>query len=123
MLAKWWILNAVNLHRVNHGLRPLNLHEDNSIDAQRHAQYLLESGLIHRFYSHAHKNTEVAESIGFCRIDEPLKEHHIGRLVWELVEKDEHREHILNPDYTHLATDVAFDGENLVLVQRFSKIE
>lgn len=123
MFAKWWILNAVNAHRVKNGLMPLNLHEDNSVNAQKHAQYLLESGLIFKFYTNAHSNhSGDAESVGYTRINDPLREHHIGRLVWELAEKDEHREHILNPDYTHLAADVAFDGENLVLVQRFMRI-
>ena len=130
MYAKWWILKAVNAHRMMRGLPPLHIHEDNSRDAQRFAQYLLDSGLIFRFYFYAHELTNFranfqAESIGFMRLRESeLKQYHIDWLIWELVEREEegHTRHILRPDYTHLGADVAFDGMNLVLVQRFSRI-
>lgn len=128
---RYFILQRVNEIRGNYGRSPLQMHEENSNGAQKHAQYVLEEMLKwgeHRFHEIIHFNPFYygeysSENMGWSKGNASLEQHING--ILERFEKKRfegrHFDNMLN-SWSYMGVDVGYDSQSglLVLVQRFS---
>ncbi len=134
------ILYHVNAHRTHpkNNARPLILHDLNSYDAQKDAQYVLEEMLKCDFRNEgiaerrlkevSHKNryphNYCCELTDFIFNSNSL-DSQIQEMIWDfLSSKEGHRENLLNDYYTHAGVEIAHDNNtnSTVLTVRLSRI-
>jgi hypothetical protein len=131
------ILYHINNHRAYWGKNPLILHDLNSYNAQRDAQYVLGEMLKcdfrnkevgpKRFQEVTHNNPYrggYSEEISNHAFDGSL-DIQIQAMIWGfLFSKAGHKEALLNGGYTHAGVEIAHDNNvNLtILTVRLSRI-
>ncbi|MCW4051090.1 MAG: CAP domain-containing protein [Candidatus Bathyarchaeota archaeon] len=116
-----YVLDLINVERVKAGLEEVEL--DTNHIAQRYAESMLETG---EFKHNPELPGTMGENIKYHTAREEFDENGVlEMMMYEMVYNDAeyewgHRDNILNEDYERVSLGVAFDDENLYLVQDFS---
>lgn len=116
-----YTLQLINAEREKNGLPGLNL--DLNRDAQRYAEEMLATG---KFRRNPDLPAGVAENIACCPFNGDVNlTRGLRSLIDGFMEADEppgleYRRTLLSREYSTVCIGVAFDAENLILVQDFS---
>lgn len=121
------ILWQVNQIRGREGKSPLFLHEELSYNAQKHAQWLLDSGLWKKpdlsdeeaHYNPFRRQNEYAENFAAWWWDGDTLEGIIGKMINRLKDSAGHHSNMTG-NFTYLGAEIACNSEGVVLIQRFS---